>query len=116
MQNAYVSEFEKRGHFAPAIFGRTHVFKWLLLGQRLLKLNEIFIFDHSPCCISSVRVVELNSAEWQQVENMRAFVNCRSKVIPFLKSANIIFIILVLVAHCVAISISWVDYFSILYV
>ena len=42
MQNAYVRGFEKRGHFAPAIFGRTHVFKWLLLGQTLLKLDENF--------------------------------------------------------------------------
>ena len=30
----------------------------------------------------------LNSAEWQQVGNMRVFVNYRSKVTPFLKSAH----------------------------
>ena len=35
----FVSGFEKRGHFAPAIFERTPVFKWLLLGQTLLKLK-----------------------------------------------------------------------------
>ena len=35
----FVSGFEKRGHFAPAIFERTPVFKWLLLGQTLPKLK-----------------------------------------------------------------------------
>ena len=30
----------------------------------------------------------LNLAEWQQVKNMCAFKNCRSKVTPFLKSAH----------------------------
>ena len=37
----YVSGFEKRGHFAHVIFERTPVFKWLLVGQILLKLNGI---------------------------------------------------------------------------
>ena len=38
----FVSGFEKRVHFAHVIFERTPVFKWLLVGQILLKLDEIF--------------------------------------------------------------------------
>ena len=41
----FVSGFEKRGHFAHVIFERTPVFKWLLVGQILLKLNEIFVHN-----------------------------------------------------------------------
>ena len=37
-----VSGFEKRGHFAHVIFERMPVFKWLLVCQILLKVNEIF--------------------------------------------------------------------------
>ena len=41
----FVSGFEKRGHFAHVIFERTPVFKWLLVGQILLKLNEFFVYN-----------------------------------------------------------------------
>ena len=69
-----MSGFEKRGHFAHVIFERTPVFKWLLVGQILLKLNEFFlyiIFDHSACCISNFRAMGPNLDECKQVENMR---------------------------------------------
>ena len=85
-------DLRKRGHFAPAIFEHMPVFKWLLLDQTLLTHNEFLciIFDHSACCISNFRGMVLNVTEWQQVENMRVFENCRSKVTPFLKSAHIV--------------------------
>ena len=41
-----MSGFEKRGHFAPAIFECTPDFKWLLLSQTLLKLNEILVYNN----------------------------------------------------------------------
>ena len=37
-----MSGFEKKCHFAIVIFEHTPVFKWPLVGQILLKLNEIF--------------------------------------------------------------------------
>ena len=60
--------FEKRGHFARVIFERMPVFKWLLVGQILLKLNENIIFDHSACCISHFRAMGPNLDEYKQVE------------------------------------------------
>ena len=70
-----MSGFEKRDHIAHVIFERTPVFKWLLVGQTLLKLDGIFLynnlFDHSAGCISNCRAIGPNLDECQQVENMR---------------------------------------------
>ena len=61
-----MSGFEKRGHFATAIFERTPVFKWLLLSQTLMKHNDIFCVIN---LIANFKAMNLNLAECQQVEN-----------------------------------------------
>ena len=67
-----MSRFEKRGHFAPVIFERTPVFKCLVFGQTLLKLDEILVYNNYLIVLLAVyqifKTMVPNLDEWQQVE------------------------------------------------